>query len=132
MNTLTIPKKQLEVLYQTLKGTEGQISLTQARARDLFMKKVTDALETFYADRKKIYETFCTRDADGNPDIKNNLYTFEKEKAEEMQKEFNVLLAEEVTVEVPFHDVIKSVINNTGYKPMQGEAEMIDEILGKL
>lgn len=130
--TITLEKKYLEVLFQALRGTEGVLSLTEARIRDLFFKQVTPALETFYEHRKKIYDQFCTKKEDGTPDIKNDLYTFPKDVVPEMQKEIDTLLAETVELTVPFADSIKKIIERTEYKPKQGEAEMIDEIVAKI
>lgn len=128
MNIL-IRKDHLEVLFQALKGTENVLSLTGARIRDLFLKKVTIELDTFYADRRKIYDKFCTKKEDGSPDIKNDLYTFPKEAVLEMQKELDIFNAEVVELEVPFASEVKGIIEKTEYKPKQGEAEMIDTIL---
>ena len=72
---MKLPKKYLESLYLTVKGTEGQLTLAEARVRDRFIKPVTEALQTFEAERKDIYEKFCNKTEDGKPDTTDNKYS---------------------------------------------------------
>ncbi len=124
---MKVKKQYLEVLFLALRDTT--LSLSQARVRDLALRKVQPELDAFYNDRRKIYETFAKKDADGNPDIKQNLFTFEKEEAEKMGPELEALNAEEVELDIKFPDVVKTIVENTEYKPKTGESELIDEVL---
>lgn len=118
-------KSNLEVLFNVLKGTEGVLNLAESRRRDVYLKPVLTALETFYKDRNTIFEKFCTKKEDGTPDIHEEKYSFPPESLDELNKEIEVLLNE--TVEIPGD--VKDLLEKSEYKPKIGEAEQIDELL---
>lgn len=120
---MNVKKQHLETLYLVVKGTENILNLSESRKRDAFMKRLTEALETFYKERKVVYEKLCDKNEDGTPSIIENRYTFQN--AEEVNKELTTLLEE--TVELPPFEV--SILEKTEYKPKIGEAEIIDEII---
>lgn len=128
---MKILKKQLEVLFLSLKGTENVLTLAESRIRDSFIKQVASELDTFYADRKKIFEKFCIKDEDGKPLVKNDQYNFENEVLEELNAEITTLLNEEVSIPTEHEVALKVFITKTEYKPKLGEAEIIDQIIGK-
>jgi len=132
MKTITVENRHLEVLFQALKGTEGILPLAGSRVRDSFLKLVGPVLDTFYENRKKIYEKFCLKNEDGTPDIKNDLFHFPKESVPEMNEELELLLSETVDFDLPFPEIVKNAIQDTEYKPKTGEAEMIDELVAKI
>jgi len=127
---LQLEKKYLEVFYLTLKGTEGILSLAESRTRDGFMKTLGDVLEIFYADRKKIYETYATRKEDGIIDLTDNKYYFAPEKLDELNGELTTLLNEKVELSAP--ESLKPIIEKTTYNPKVGEVEMIDHVISLL
>lgn len=120
---MNVKKQHLETLYLVVKGTENILNLSESRKRDTFLKPLTEALETFYKERKVIYEKFCDKKEDGTPNIVENRYTFQN--AEEVNKELTILLEE--TVELPPLEV--SILEKSEYKPKIGEAEVIDEFI---
>jgi len=122
---MQLQKKYLVVFFLALKGTDGVLSLKEARTRDLFLKPLFEATQTFEQDRNKIYEKYGTL-REGSTDT----YEFSKENAEVVQKELTELLEEEVSLtETPG---LKGILERTEYKPKAGEAELIDAILAKL
>ena len=127
---LKIPKKHLEIFYLTLKGTEGELTLSEGRIRDNFMKPLGEAYETFVKERTAIYEEFCDKDKDGKPDIADGNYHFSKKVTAKVNKELTTLFDEEV--ELKETKGLKEIVERTQYKPKVGEAEVIDEILAKL
>ncbi len=126
---MKIQKKYLEVLYKTIKGTEGVLTLAEGRIRDNFMKPLFDATEQFENDRKKIFEQYCVKEEDGTPKIIDSNYHFSKDEAEIVNKEVTTLIEEDV--ELPEEPRIKEIIERTQYKPLMGESEMIDTIITK-
>lgn len=130
---MQLQKKYLEILFNVLKGTEGELNLAESRIRDSFIKPVADVTDTYFKDRAKIYEAFCLRKEDGSVDflIKDGStsYQFPPEKLEEINKELITLGDEEV--ELPQNDKIPEFIDKTKYSPKVGEMEIIDEILTK-
>lgn len=120
---MNVKKQHLETLYLVVKGTENILNLSESRKRDTFLKPLTEALETFYKERKVIYEKFCDKNEDGTPNIVENRYTFQN--AEEVNKELTILLEE--TVELPSLEV--SILEKSEYKPKIGEAEIIDKLI---
>ena len=129
---ITLTKNKLEVLFLAIRGTEGVLSLAESRIRDAFMKPLTEATKTFEEDRKVIYEKFCTKDEEGNPDLTDNNYHFQKEVLEGLHKEIETLYAEEVELPVASKESLKLILERTEYKPKTGEVEIIDEILATL
>lgn len=127
---IQIPKRQLEVFFLTLKGTEGVLSLKDARVRDSFMKPLIEATQTFESDRRAIYVKFCDKDEEGNPNITNDEFKFKKDVVEEMGKELETLMDEEVVFTIP--EGLKEIMDQSAYKPKVGESMIIDEILEKL
>lgn len=127
---MKLEKKYLEVLYKTIKGTEGVLTLAEGRIRDAFMKDVTEATTQFENDRRVIYEKFCTKTEDDKPDVSDGKYHFKPSDVKDIQSELDVLYAEEV--ELPDNERIKEIIERTQYKPEIGEAEKIDHIISKL
>lgn len=118
-------KSQLETLFNVLKGTEGTLNLAESRRRDAYLKPLIEALETFYKDRVKIYEKFCTKKEDGTPDIEGGKYIFPTESLEETNKELETLSQETITIEGD----IKDLLEKSEYKFKIGEAEILDKIL---
>jgi len=127
---MKLEKRYLEVLYKTIKGTEGVLTLAEGRIRDAFMKDVTEATTQFENDRRVIYEKFCTKTDDGKPDVSDGKYHFKTEEVSEIQAELETLYAEEV--ELPSPSGLKEIVERTQYKPEIGESEKIDHIISKL
>lgn len=127
---MQIKKSSLEVLFLTLKGTEGILNLADARIRDTFLKPVIESYETFIKERTTIYETFCDKKEDGTPDIEDNRYKFSKEVQAQADAELKTLYDEEITLETP--EKLKEFMEKSEYNPKVGEADIIDEIIGKL
>lgn len=123
---MQIPKRYLETFYQTLKGTEGVLGLADSRVRDAFMKPLTEATQTFEAERKAIYERFCTKNEDGTPDTQDGNYHFEPTDLADVNAELQTLLGEEVELTPPTK--LKELLEQSTYKPKVGEAEQIDAI----
>lgn len=123
---MVIKKGNIELLFNVLKGTDGKLSLADARIRDTFLKELIVSNDTFVADRKKIFETFCKKNEDGTPEVTNNQYTFDPESTEELSKELGTLLIEEITIE---NDKVIEFISLSEYKPKVGESEIIDSFV---
>jgi len=119
---LVIEKKYLVLFYLALKATDGVLSLKEARTRDLMLKPLFEVTKTFEEDRNKIYAKYG--------ELKDDKYEFQPETTEDVVKETNELLVE--TVELPTVPGIKDILERTEYKPKEGEAALIDEILAKL
>ena len=124
---MQLEKRYLDSLFHTVNGTEGQLTLPEARIRDRFMKVVIAETQAFEAERKTIYEKFCDKTEEGAPDINDNQYHFKKEIVDELNAELEVLLKEEVAIDVP--EGVKEIVEKSAYKPRVGESESIDHIL---
>ncbi len=127
---MNLKKKHLETTLLLLKGTDGKLSLKEARLRDQFMREIASSYDQFIKDKKTILDTLCDKDAEGKPDIKDGNYHFAPELHEQLQSELNTLLEEEV--EIKEVKGIKKILENTDYKPKIGESDSIDEILSQL
>jgi len=126
---MQIKKSSLEILSSVLTGTEGVLTLADARIRDSFAKKLKEHVDTFVADREKIYVKFCLKDKKDKPDLLNGTqFQFKAEVLKDMNPELDILLAEEVKLECPNPKKIKEFIEKTEYMPKIGEAEVIDEL----
>lgn len=127
-----VPKKYLEIFFHLAKGTEGVLSLKEARIRDHFLKSFIPIVQTFEEDRKKIFEKFCTKTEDGSPDVADGQYKFDKGVQKELTEELELLHEEAVEISVLTPEILKDILERSEYKPKVGEAEVIDEILAKL
>ncbi len=129
---MTLKKSSLEAIFNLAKGTEGRISLIEARVRDSFIKPLQELTQTYYDDREKIFKVFCLKKEDGTPDLlEGDKYQFkEKEKIEEMNKELITLSEEEVEFSVP--NTIKPILEKSDYMPKIFESEIIDDFFSKL
>ncbi len=128
---MQIKKSSLEALYNYTKGTEGVLDLKDSRVRDTFLKQLTEKTALFQQERNKIYTTFCKKDEEGKPALVDGTkYEFNTEDLETINKELQTLLDEEVTLEL--HGITKELLQQSGYKPMVGEAEIIDEVISKI
>ena len=124
-------KINLEVFFNFVKGTEGQLSLSEARARDIFIKPLAELTQSFFEDREKIYKEFCLKNEDGTPAlIDGDKYEFSPEDLEQINKELNILANEEV--EINTYAISKAILEKSEYKLKVGEADIIDEILAKI
>lgn len=132
---MILKKKYLTLFYKTLAEAKtdvakNHISLADARIRDALATKVVyDLLKDFEEARKKIFDEFCIKNKDGNPDLKDGNYQFEGENVKQMMEEVKVLEEEEVTFEIKDPAKIKTFLNNTKYEPQVGESIVIDEII---
>lgn len=124
-----IKKGLLETLFQVTNGTGSVLTLSEARVRDRFMKSVLAETQSFEAERKAIYERFCDKNAEGEPDVTNDQYKFASTVLKEMNTELTTLYDEEVSIDV--HEGIKAILEKTEYKPKVGESEKIDELFTK-
>lgn len=122
---MTIEKKYLELFFATLQKTTPV--LADARVRDAFIKKLTPEVQSFFEDRKKIFETFCIKDDKDKPVIENGNFTFDPSVYPELEKELLTLLKETVEISVPKE--IKSIIQSTSYGFKTGEVEIFDELI---
>lgn len=127
---IQVPKSHLEAFFLAIKGTEGVLSLPEARIRDPFFKQLTEVTAQFEQERKAVYEKYCNKDAEGAPETIDDQYKFENDVLELLNGELEILYAEEVALEVP--EQLKNILEKTEYKPKAGEAEIIDEILNLL
>ncbi len=124
---MKISKKYLELLAILIK--EAELNLSDARLRDSVFKQLVSHLEDFGEAKKKIIETFCNKDEEGKPLIEDNKYSFKTEVIENLNKEFDVLVQEEVELKLDDTDKLKEIIEKTSYKPKTGEVEQIDTII---
>lgn len=125
---MKIQKKYLEVLFCAVRDCTG-LGLVEARVRDSFLLEITPAVDKFFVDRKKIYEHFCNKKADGTPDLlEGTKYVFAPEVTKEINEALEVLFAEEEEIAVTDGTIAK-FISATEYKPKVGESKMIDEII---
>lgn len=122
---MNIKKGTLELLFVILRETK--LSLSEARVRDAFMKEVMESIKLFQEERKKVIETFCTKDDKGAPLIENNNYSFSAENFPQAQTELNTLIMEDIELKIT--PAIKAIVEKTEYLPKVGEAEIIDAIL---
>lgn len=136
---MKIKKGDLTLFYQTL--AEGRsnvekdyISLSDARVRDnLATKIVFPILQEYEEHRKKIYETFCIKDKDGNPDMQNGInYQFTLKDGKKVTEEKEILDEEEVEIKVENPAKILIFLENTKYQPKIGEALKIDELIAEV
>lgn len=124
---MTLEKRYLETLFLLTQGTEGQLTLKEARTRDAFMRPVREVTQTFEADRRVIYEKFCDRNEDGTPDTSNDKYKFKNAIVAELNDEISILASETVAIDTP--EGIKEILEKSDYKPRIDETEHIDHIL---
>ncbi len=113
---MKIKKRDLEVLSNVINATEGILSLAESRIRDTFAKPLKEVTDTMIADREKIYVKFCMNKEDGSPDLTtNNQFQFKNEVVEDLYKEIDILLQEEVEINHPA--TFKAILEQTTYKP---------------
>lgn len=119
--------KHLEIIFKALQETK--LSLADARIRDAFMKPLVEKLKEYEENKTKIFIEYCVKDDDGKPvQEKPNTYKFEGEDTiKKVNEEIETLLNEEVKLELT--DKLKDFINQTEYKPLVGEVELLDEAL---
>lgn len=132
---MDIKKGQLQTLYSVTRGTEGVLSLKEARTRDLFFKEVGEHTKVYEGDMQKIYEKFCKKNEDGNPDLSDGKYHFEKDVVIDVNKELEELFVEDVKIKIDFpitREQVKEILEKTEYKPKAGETETIDALLALL
>ncbi len=130
---MKLHKGQLELTYTVLKETK--LNLQDSRIRDAFLKPLGEAVDTFYKERKEIYEKFCDKKEDGTPDTDDGQYHFNKEVTKEADEELKTLVGEEVEVEEKWGVTkakLKELMEKTEYSPKVGETEVIDSILSQL
>lgn len=126
---MKVYKKYLELLVLLVQGTNGILSLKESRIRDTFARKLNEEYAIFVAEREEIYKKFCVKNEKGEPEIKNNQYSFEPDILEEINKEL-VDLGEEKVEILPLGPV-KMFLELSAYKPKVGEVEIIDELLNQ-
>lgn len=126
---MKLQKKYLEVFYKVIKGYKTD-KMSQARLRDSFLRTAGEPLDQFIKDRNVIYVNFCKKNEDGTPDIKEDKYAFEPQVIEEVTKELQTLLDEEIEIEVPAE--VKDMIEESSYVTEPGETLVVDEILKTL
>ena len=128
---MKIKKSDLETLFNLTKGTEGVLNLSEARARDSFIKPLSDVTQSYYDQREAIYKHFCIKNEEGTPDLKDgNKYQFNPKQLDEINAELKTLGDEEV--EVNFTDnpqLIKEILEKSAYTPKLMESEIIDNII---
>lgn len=129
---MKIKKGNLEVLFLTVRGTEGVLNLRESRTRDAFLKPLTEITQTFEAERRVIYEKFCTKKEDGTPDIDDQKYKFPPEDLAAVNEELKTLYSEEVEVPVLVPSALLAILERSNYQPKIGEAAVIDEVLAAL
>ena len=87
---MKVKKQHLELLFLVIKGTDGQLNLAESRKRDAILKSLIPSLETFYSDRKVIFEKFCDKDEEGNPNVVDSKYTFHNSVVADITKEMEI------------------------------------------
>lgn len=125
---MKLQKRYLQLLYVVTKGTEGVLTLSEGRKRDLFMKTLHDVTVQYETDKKAILDKFCEK-VDGVPDIADGKYRFNEANTALAEAEIKTLNDEEV--ELPTVEGIKDILERTKYSPLIGETEAIDTILSK-
>jgi len=129
---MKIKKKLLVLFYLTLAQSKPA-TLAAGRVRDMLVtpsKPLFESLKEFEEARKKIYEEFCDKDEDDKPIVNDNQYRFSKpENAIKQRDETTILEEEEVELSIVYPEIVKALIESTGYEPKVGETETIDEIL---
>lgn len=125
---MRIQKKYLVLFYKLL--TETKLNLVDSRVRDEFFKDLLEKTKDFEQARQTIFKEFCIKDEEGIPKLTGkNEFQFEDEKVDELTKEINTLLDEEVEFNIKNPDKIKEFIENTKYEPLTGETKDIDFII---
>jgi hypothetical protein len=127
---MQITKRELEPIFLAVKGTEGVLSLKDARVRDSFMKPLTEALMSFEKERNAVYDQFCIKTEDGQPDLSDGSYHFDKGEIEKVNEELKTLIAEPVELTPPAG--LKEILERSEYKPRVGEVEIIDSFINAL
>lgn len=118
--------KHLEITAKFL--NETKLSLADARVRDAFLKDLFTKLKSVDENRTKIFVEYCDKDEEGNPiQEKPNTYSFKGDNIQKANDELTLLMDEKVELELT--DKLKEYINQSDYKPLVGEAELIDEVL---
>jgi hypothetical protein len=132
---MKIKKAYLETLFTVFRGTEGELSLQDARIRDAFMKPLGDAVDTMQQERTKIYEAYCKKKEDGTPDTEDGMYKFDKKDTPKADAELKVLGEEEVEVNLNWGvtpSKLIEIIEKSTYKPKYGDVEIIDSVIAEL
>lgn len=130
---MKIKKKFLKLLLDIL--SQGKHKLVEARFRDRIAKKVSEEYQTYEEERVKLCINFCTKDKEKQPILKDNQYQFTDAAMVKFQKEFALLLDEEVkfVLEGDENTRLHRLITATDYTPALGEATVIeDEIIEKV
>ncbi len=135
---MKLKKGQLTLFYLALSQAKSNIekdyiSLADARIRDqLATKSLFDLLKDFEEARKKIYDVFCVKDAEGQPILLKENYQFEPKVVKGMTEEVRILENEEVEINIENPVKILLFLENTKYEPKIGETVIIDEIIQKI
>lgn len=132
---MIVKKQHLELFFTVLRGTDGVVSLKDARIRDAFMKPLATQVDQMVKDRSAIYESYCRKTEDGEPDTKDGQYHFDADDLEKANKELQEFGEETIEAEYPWGvtaEKLKELMEASHYKPRYGEAEIIDELIKSL
>lgn len=110
----------------------------KARIRNKVMTYFTPLTAAYQADRIKILEEYCKKDADQNPIIINGTYEFPPENEQKVKQEMEFLMKSEVpfTLDKDRKSLLKgaySILKEDMKTPMNvEEGRVYDEIMSKL
>lgn len=130
---MNLQKKDIEIIFNTLSQTSP--NLPDARIRDTFLIPLGSALDQVGKDKTKIYETFCDKNEDGSPSIKEGNYHFQDNIIETVNGELKTLLEEEIAIPLDnpmVSEKVKEIIEHSAYSPKPGEVAIIDSFIEKL
>jgi hypothetical protein len=132
MKSLKIKNIDLEAL---IKATTIDLNFERSRVRNQFVKSLEPAIELKEKSRKEIIDKFCKKDKDGKPILNNGMYEFED--IEKVNAEYNKLMQEEITIDIPSNIeeklmVIKDIIIGNDRKIPMGESRQLEVIVDAL
>ena len=129
MKTLKLKNSQLDILGKIL---DGDLPFSRSRKRKLFLDILIQKVTIFESARMALIQKFGKKDNEGKLINIDNQFTIEN--ISEFNKEFFLLLNEEVIIDIlPSLEeslkVIKELVNNTDIKVNNHEVILIEEII---
>lgn len=124
---MKIKKSQLEPLLKALNYPIKKFA--QARIRDRFVKQLSTEYQTFNQEREEILKKYAEK-KNGEPIINNNQYSFKPEVVEKVQKEVDILFAEEIPIEM--NGEVKALIDNSTAEFEIGQADLLTNLIEDL
>ena len=126
MDTFKFKNYQFATIFKVM---DYEMPFKAGRIKNKFLLALQPHLQSYEKDRIELAEKFAERDEKGNPVIEDNRYKFSPENSVEFAKDFNEMVNEEITVQIP-HDIVltsSSILENSPVKIDSKETLILDK-----